>query len=156
MAGQPPDVIQEGDYEVPRAIRLTFSYVGSRIELISAEQLIMFVPPSDPMERGSERSGFWFELRGGNDEPLFRRIIAHPIETDREVFPENATDEIVREPVKDPKGVFSIVIPEISAARTLSFVGSPSESSRRHYEPAREIERFSISEVIRRATQEHQ
>ena len=33
----------------PRAIRLTFSYSGDRIELVDAQRLTMFVPPSDPI-----------------------------------------------------------------------------------------------------------
>src|SRR3954468_9442737 len=139
MDGDPPESIYRKDNQLPRAIRLTFSYVGSRIELISAEQLTKLVPPSDPIRQVSERSGFWFELRGRDEEPIYRQVMRHPIQIDHEVFPEDPAGEIVREPVKDPKGVFSIVIPEISEARTVSLVGSSLENFRGYREPDREV-----------------
>jgi hypothetical protein len=152
MDSDPPEPIYRKEDQLPRAIRLTFSYVGSRIELISAQQLTKLVPPSDPIQQAFERSGFRFELRGRDEEPLYRQVIGYPIQIDHEVFPEDPTGEIIREPVKDPKGVFSIVIPEISEARTVSLVGSSLENFRVYGEPDREVGRFSMSEVMRLAT----
>ena len=152
MADYLSDATPERDDD-PRAIRLTFSYSGDRIDLVDAQRLTMLVPPSDPIEPGTGESGFWLELRGAGEKPLFRQVMTHPIENDREVFPEDPRGEIVREPVREPRGAFSIVIPELTDARTVSFVGSPSEGSRRR-ERAREIARFAMDEVIRRAQQE--
>jgi hypothetical protein len=130
----------------PRAIRLTFSYVGNQIELTDTQRLAMFVPPSDSLEPEHERSGFWVEVRDADEQPLFRRFMHHPIETTREVFPADPHGEIIRTPVADPRGVFSIVIPEIAEARILALVGSPSAADRRS-EAAQEMARFDLTRI---------
>jgi hypothetical protein len=106
----------------------------------------MFVPPGDALEAGRERSGFWVEVRNADGQPLFRRLMHHPIETTREVFPADPYGEIIRTPVADPRGVFSIVIPEIAGARVLALVGSPSEAGRRG-EAAQELARFDLTRI---------
>ena len=130
----------------PRAIRLTFSYVGNRIELTATQRLAMFVPPGDSLEADRERSGFWVEVRNADERPLFRQILHHPIETTREVFPSDPQGEIIRTPVADPRGVFSIVIPEIAGARVLALIGSPSAADRRG-EAAQEIARVDLTQI---------
>ena len=130
----------------PRAIRLTFSYVGNQIELTDTQRLAMFVPPGDSLEPVRERSGFWVEIRDSSEQPLFRLFMHHPIETTREVFPADPHGEIIRTPVADPRGVFSIVIPEIAEARILAFVGSPSGADPRT-EAVHEIARFDLTKI---------
>ncbi len=130
----------------PRAIRLTFSYVGNEIELTDTQRLAMFVPPDDSLEPGREQSGFWVEVRDADGQPLFRQLMHHPIETTREVFPADPHGEIIRTPVADPRGVFSIVIPDLADARILALVGSPSEADRRS-EAAREMARFDLTRI---------
>jgi hypothetical protein len=130
----------------PRAIRLTFAYAGDRIELTDTQRLAMFVSPSDAFEPERDRSGFWVEVRDADEQPLFRRLMHHPIETTREVFPADLHGEIIRTPVADPRGVFSVVIPEIADARILAVVGSPPEAHRRS-EAAYEMARFDLTRI---------
>jgi hypothetical protein len=130
----------------PRAIRLTFSYGGSKIELTDAQRLTMFVPPSDSLEAARDQSGFWVEVRDADGQPLFRQVMHHPIETTREVFPADPHGEIIRTPVADPRGVFSIVIPDLTEARILALVESPSEADR-HSDTAREMARFDLTKI---------
>ena len=93
-----------------------------------------------------EQSGFWVEVRDADEQPLFRQLMHHPIETTREVFPADPHGEIIRMPVDDPRGVFSIVIPEIAGARILALIGSPSEAGRRS-EAAQEMARFDLTGI---------
>jgi len=148
MASNPQDTASPAQNE-PQAIRLTFAYAGDRIELTDAQRLAMFVPPSDSLEPERERSGFWVEVRDADEQPLFRRLMHHPIETTREVFPADPHGEIIRTPVADPRGVFSVVIPELAAARILALVGSPPEVSRRG-EAAYEMARFDLTRIASR------
>jgi hypothetical protein len=145
MAINPQDTASPAQNE-PKAIRLIFAYAGDRIELTDAQRLAMFVPPSDSLEPERERSGFWVEVRDANEQPLFRRLMHHPIETTREVFPADPHGEIIRTPVADRRGVFSVVIPELTAARSLALVGSPPEVNRRG-EAAYEMARFDLTRI---------
>src|SRR5205823_8240198 len=62
------------------------------------------------------RSGFWLELRDGGGSLLFRQAMHHPTASDREVFPEYPSGEIVRIPVPERSGAFTVVIPELAEA----------------------------------------
>ncbi|HEY5705834.1 MAG TPA: hypothetical protein VIS96_09695 [Terrimicrobiaceae bacterium] len=144
--GNTPQYPSSPTQNEPRAIRLTFSYVGSQIELTDTQRLAMFVPPSDSLEAARDQSGFWVEVRDADEQLLFRQVMHHPIETTREVFPADPHGEIIRTPVADPRGVFSIVIPDLTKARILALVGSPSEADRRS-EAAREMARFDLTRI---------
>ena len=134
----------------PRAVQLIFSYRGEDITLLEAHRVAMFVPPSDSLENAGARSGFWIELCDSTERPIFRQAMHHPIASDYEVFPADPRGEIIRQPVKAREGAFSIVIPEMPEARTLCFIGSPVVATRR-CDAAKEIARFEIAEVMRRA-----
>jgi hypothetical protein len=128
----------------PQAIRLTFSFAGDRIELTQTRRLPMFIEPSDPLEPQPGQSGFWLEVRGADERPLFRRVMRHPIDATREVFPKDLHGEFTRLPVANPTGVFTVVIPEFTEARTLVFVGSPRQAYDR---AATEMARFDLSKI---------
>ncbi len=147
MAEIPSSAIRspEGD---PQAIRLTFSYDGDAIELVAAQRLAKFVPRSDPLDEADERSGFWIELCGRDNVRLFRRILPHPIARDREIFPENLHGEIIRQPIARPKGIFSVVIPELRDVHTIHLMASPSEGHRR-CEHAVERTKFDFAAILR-------
>src|SRR5688572_26896946 len=98
----PPEYLSSPAPDEPRAIRLTFAYVGNHIELTDTQRLAMFVPPGESLEGVRERSGFWVEVRDADEQPLFRQLMHHPIETTREVFPADPHGEIIRMPVDDP------------------------------------------------------
>ena len=133
-----------------RALRLTFSYRGDDIELVDAQAVSMFVPPSDPLERREAVSGFWVELRDDAESILFRQDLHHPVARDYEVFPEDPHGEIVRQPVETRSGAFTLVVPEAPEATTVVLVASPSRPEERNREAVESV-RFDMADVRRRA-----
>jgi hypothetical protein len=128
----------------PRAIRLTFSYTGSDIRLTAAQRLTLFVPPSDPLGPLEGQSGFWVEVRGPRDLPLFRRLMHPPIQPDYEVFPDKPGGQIVRSPrAAPPAGVFTVIVPDLPDAHYLVFHGSQPTAQHRHL-AAQELARFDL------------
>ena len=69
---------------------------------------------------------------------------------DYEVFPADPRGEIVRQPVHARAGAFSVVIPELHEARTLTFVASPSAVDTR-WEAATEGASFDMAAMMRGA-----
>ncbi len=124
------------------AIRLTFSYEGNRIGLISKLKIRKRLPHpvSNDIQKG-QTPGFWLELSNKSRRLLYRQIINNPIRIDTEVFSENPSESIIRQELSDLKGTFSIVIPDILQARNLDLFSSPvlSEGMRGLQKPASKI-----------------
>jgi hypothetical protein len=100
--------------ESNKAMRLTFSYHGDNVKLLSQQRIEMIVPPSDAMKGyGTQQKGFWAELRSGSDKTLYRIVMHNPTKNDAEVFPESPSEEICREPAPKRRGVFVVVVPDI-------------------------------------------
>jgi hypothetical protein len=97
---------------LPKALRLTFSYQGDKVKLISRQQVAMTVPPSDPLKGYDKHKGFWAELKSDQDETLFRRVLHNPTRNDAEVFPHDPDESISREPAPKRTGVFVVVVPD--------------------------------------------
>ncbi len=131
------------------AVRLTFSYEGNRIDLISKQKIQKRLPGriSPDIQKGQTR-GFWLELSNDNRRLLYRQIIDNPIRIDTEVFSENPNESITRHQLVDIKGTFSIVIPNIPDARSLDLFGSPilSEGIRGLQKPAEKIFHLDLKE----------
>lgn len=144
--------------ERPRAIRLTIAYDGDRMELVSRQSVAMRVPPSDPVggmaetAETAEMAGFWVDLKDAEDRTLFRRVMHEPIRRDVEVFSPDPRQTIQRAPMPEgaePRGVFSVVLPEMEAAEAVSLIGPPLGPAVRELgveraEPSREIARFAL------------
>jgi hypothetical protein len=56
------------------ALRLTFSFEGSAVQLLSQQSLDM-LPPSDSLDGFTSQASFWYELRDDSAQPVYRRII---------------------------------------------------------------------------------
>jgi hypothetical protein len=95
----------------PRAVRLTFSYQGDQVKLVSQQPVDMTVPPSDPLKGYEAHKGFWAELKSDQDKTLFRRVLHNPTRNDAEVFSDDPDQSISREPAPKRKGVFVVVVP---------------------------------------------
>lgn len=139
--------------ERPRAVRLTIAYSGDRMELVSQQSVAMKAPPSDPIEDVAERAGFMVDLKDEQDQTLYRRVMHDPIQRDVEVFSPDPRQTVQRAPVALPRGVFSVVLPEMEAAQAVSLIGPPPPSAEPVFgvarteaiqEPAREIARFDL------------
>lgn len=98
--------------EANKAMRLTFSYIGDEVKLLSQERTEMTVPPSDAVKGYTKHKGFWAELKSGSDKTLYRTVMHNPIKNDAEVFPESPGGVISREPAPKRKGVFVVVVPD--------------------------------------------
>ena len=95
----------------PKAMRLTFSYQGDQVKLVSQQPVEMTVPPSDPLKGYEEHKGFWAEVKNAQDKTLFRRVLHNPTRNDAEVFSDDPEQSISREPAPKRKGVFVVVVP---------------------------------------------
>ena len=135
----------------PKALRLTFSYDGDDVKLVSQQPVEMIVPSSDPVKGFEKQKGFWAELKNPDDKTLFRRVMHNPTRNDAEVFPGGADQSITREPAPKRKGVFVVVVPATDAADavTLSRSAPPAKGTTRGIrslatKPATEIMRFKL------------
>lgn len=97
--------------ESPKAMRLTFSYQGDQVKLVSQQPVDMTVPPSDPVKGYEEQKGFWAEVKSDQDKTLFRRVLHNPTRNDAEVFSDDPEQSISRQPAPKRKGVFVVVVP---------------------------------------------
>lgn len=102
----------KGAVTSPKAVRLTFSYQGEEVKLISQQPVEMTVPPSDPLEGYEQHKGFWAELKSDKDKTLFRRVLHNPTRNDAEVFSDDPEQSISREPAPKRTGVFVVVVPD--------------------------------------------
>ena len=96
----------------PKAVRLTFSYQGDQVKLISQQPVEMTVPPSDPVKGYEQHKGFWAEVKSKQDKTLFRRVLHNPTRNDAEVFSDDPEQSISRAPAPKRKGVFTVVVPK--------------------------------------------
>src|SRR5262245_934678 len=71
--------------EPAKAMRLTFSYDGDDVKLISQQRTEMVVPASDPVTGFKKQKGFWAELKNDRDKTLYRRVMHNPTRNDAEV-----------------------------------------------------------------------
>ena len=95
----------------PKAMRLTFSYQGDQVKLVSQQPVEMTVPPSDPVKGYEQQKGFWAEVKSDQDKTLFRRVLHNPTRNDAEVFTDDPEQSISRAPAPKRKGVFTVVVP---------------------------------------------
>jgi hypothetical protein len=110
--------------KITNAIRLTFSYKGTDIKLISQDKIEKILPPSSNI---SNRSGSWYEVADDKQNLLYQRIISNPLQTDIEVFSNESKESIMRQKISQIEGVFSILIPDLPEAKTFSLFSSPIE-----------------------------
>jgi hypothetical protein len=98
--------------ESNKAMRLTFSYDGNDVKLLSQQRIDMIVPSSDAVKGYGTHKGFWAELRSARDKTLYRTVMHNPTKNDAEVFPGTPNESISREPAPKRKGVFVVVVPD--------------------------------------------
>jgi hypothetical protein len=103
--------------ESPKAVRLTFSYDGDKVKLISQLQVEMTVPHSDATKGFAQHKGFWAELKGQQDQTLYRHLMHNPTKNDAEVFSDDPEQSISRQPAPKRKGVFVVVVLDTDQGR---------------------------------------
>lgn len=83
--------------KITKARRLTLSYKGPNIELISDQKIEKVHPPSNLLDTKNIKSGFWYELTDDNHNTLYQKSISNPIQTDVEVFSNEPEGSIMRQ-----------------------------------------------------------
>jgi hypothetical protein len=124
-------------------LRLTFSYRGEEIELLSTQSVDMRVPPADALRWDERSSGFWVVLRDGNGSPLYRRVTSNPIQRSVEVPSDDPKRPLERHEVASPEGVFVVLVPDLPEARNVALFSSPATQERSAV-AAREIASFDL------------
>jgi hypothetical protein len=145
-----PAKVRKKSSESKKAMRLTFSYDGNKVKLLSQQRIEMIVPSSDAL-KGHRQKGFWAELKSGSDKTLYRTVMHNPTKNDAEVFPETPGGEISRQPAPKRKGVFVVLVPdtpkgeEVILRRSAPERKGPTKGiSALAVKPAEEILRFKL------------
>jgi hypothetical protein len=126
-----------------KAIRMLLSFDGEHVHVVSQQAVDMVLPPSDPVEGIEGLKGFWYELRDGQNRPLYRRVMPNPMRDDVEVFSDDPTQSVARQATPNRKGVFTVVVPDTEDGNTVTLSSSPRRIQMAH-EPATEIARFAL------------
>jgi hypothetical protein len=130
------------------ALRMTFSYEGDQISLVSQQPVEMILPPSHSLAEHEGQTGFWFTVHDAKNRALYRRVIQNPIRHDVEVFAPEGETTVHRQPVQKPKGTFTLLVPDIEGAQSVSISAPPLKPGAMHL-GAGEIARFKIAKEKR-------
>jgi hypothetical protein len=123
--------------------RLTFAYEGDQIRLMAEREVLMIIPPSDPLDPHETQSGFSVLLKNDRSETVYRRVMNSPLRFDEEVFDRDPERSIRRVDNPNARGTFVVLVPAIAATR-LEFFGHPLKP-RAHNEPPRRLASFTLA-----------
>jgi hypothetical protein len=133
------------DSDAPqRALRLTFEYEGEEVRLVSRQRVAMLVPPPELASSEEGQAGFWYELQDPDGRATYRRAARNPLRSDVEVFSPDPDESFTHIEMPEPRGVFTLLVPDLEGARTLVLVGGPAGPAQA-LTPAREIARFDLT-----------
>lgn len=127
----------------PGAVRLTFLYEGTNVQLISQQRVDMLPPPPEPRPIQEGQSGFWYELHDESGAVLYQRRVHNPIKFETTVYSKDPEVPLKEVPVEDPQGIFELVAPDINEAHTIVLFSSPLEPELAG-NPASELARFVL------------
>jgi hypothetical protein len=128
--------------------RLTFSYAGGQIDLVSDQLVTMIIPESHSLGDLERAAGFAYILKDDQGLPLYGRSIPNPIPFDREVFDRDPKRSIRREANPQPKGSFVLLVPAIEHARRIEFFGHPLKPEAFNESPRR-LASFTLGKLPR-------
>ena len=142
----PPQLPTEKHPERPsRTLRLTFTYEGSTVRLVSRRSVEMITPAASPTSIREGQSGFWYELRDRPGRVLYQLALHNPIRVEAEVFPEDQSQPIRRVPIRHPRGTFDLLVPDLDEGDTVILYSSPLDPTKSDA-PARELARFQLKQ----------
>jgi hypothetical protein len=102
-----------------QAWRLTFAYEGDEFTLVSLRKLVKRVPPGQQIE--PDRSGRFVELRGANNEVLYRRSVDHII-PDTVEYPTGDPAQPLGRVAAPRHGEVAILVPAEPEGRSVAVV----------------------------------
>ena len=126
-------------------MRLTFSYEGTDLRLISQQSVRMVPPPSDSLRAEEEQTGFWYEVHDAGGSTLYRRVTQNPIKFAVEVRSDDPDRPLNWQQVDEPRGTFVLLIPDLDSALEVVLFGDPLEPDAPSG-PAKEIARFDLKQ----------
>lgn len=112
------------EHPTAQSLRLIFSYEGEELRLESRQPITMAAPPSQRIESGQNRTGFWTEVRDARGSVLHQRAIHNPVRRFVEVFSPDPEQPISYVPVQQPQGAFAVVVPTLPGADHVTVMGS--------------------------------
>ncbi len=153
----PPEADRRPEEDVAHryALRLTFSYQRSRVELTLMEAIEMIVPPSLEITSRPPGAEFWYELQDGKQTPLYRRIQRNPLNPSVEVPTGDPERPLARVNAARAEGEFTLLVPNLPQARSIVLYtwSLPSETGQRDVYPSpKEIARFPLGRAIDKET----
>lgn len=126
-----------------RTLRLTFSYEGANVQLISQQSVEMMPPLPEPVPLQAGQSGFWYELRDESDRILYQRRVHNPIQFEMTVYSNDPEIPMKKINVENPQGVFELLAPDIKEVQKIVLFSSPIDPERAA-NPATELARFEL------------
>jgi hypothetical protein len=117
--GKVKNVKDNGDFEpldtsrFPTTVRVTFAFDAHGVRVRSKEHVEMIAPPS-PAPIPENGAGTSVELRSGEEEVLFRRVLHDPFETFAEHHSPDGSIEPVQRRVEP--GEFEVLLPLMDEA----------------------------------------
>jgi hypothetical protein len=121
MARDPQRLASE--VQAPRAIRLTFSFEGSQVRLLSEHPVAMTVIPSAALDSDRPIASFWFEVQNRQGEPLYRRSERNPFDPWIEVTADDPDSSLMHVRSQRRDGFFTLVVPDLNDAHSVALFG---------------------------------
>lgn len=130
-----------------RTLRLTFAYDENGIRLLRSQSVEMIAPPSVVPPPPKGQAGYWFEVRDAKGELVHHRPLHDPVRNDLEVFSDDPKQSITRVPNPNPRGEFTVLVPDLPDAAALILMGPPMGKP---FAPSVELLRYSFDQLRRR------
>jgi hypothetical protein len=137
------------------ALRLTFSYRGTQVQLVLMEAIEMIVPPSLDLTSRPPGSDFWFELQDGKGTQLYRRVQRNPLHASVEVRTDDPERPLAYVDSGRTEGEFTLLVPSLPHARSVALYqwSLPEDAIERGLPPApSEIARFPVGRGVDKET----
>jgi hypothetical protein len=129
-------------------LRLTFAYDSTGIRLINSQRIEMIAPPAVTPAPQAGQAGYWVELRNAQGELLYHHPLSNPLQVDFEVFSNDPKQPLMRVPNPNPKGEFTVLVPDVSGAATFILNGPPTGAATQ-FEPSKELLRLTLDQIRR-------
>lgn len=143
------------DVAYRRALRLTFSYQKSRVELILMEAIDMIVPPSLEITSEPPGAAFWYELQDNKQTPLYRRVQRNPLDPRVEVLTDDPETPLAYLDSGRTEGEFTLVVPSLPQVQAVVLYqwSLPPDAVQHNVPPSvTEIARFPLGKGIDKET----
>ena len=143
---------QAASKQVPRALRLTFTYEGEKVSLVERQPIEKRTRQTDPILKegeASQYSGFWIELHDAKNRTIYRRVLHNPIQFSVEVPSDKPHQSFERHTIENPRGTFFVIVPDLDQAESIVIFNSPLDPEFESRAGSREIARIDFKEACR-------